>query len=374
MRCIPLLSALFCADAFAQTSLVGPAADLQVASADWQAYADVNLFAAYDAIAVHNFDSDWSAGYSPRRGRNLFVLRNRVEFGVSKGNWQLGIEYRQQGVLDASQDTVEFYHLYKQREHPQQARGFDINSQFSAWSAIGFRLAHTFALFGSRNNSPLLMLSGTYYGRPRVREVAIQGQVQYQDNDVYSFNAEMLESNTRYRYPFMPDAPQTGSGASVSLALAWPLTEQLSTRLTINDLWSRMRWSNVASKQEQLGSQASSYDKDGYVNYRPLLTGQDSLVNLQRGIGASGAVSVSYRFGLWSASTGLDYLEGETVPIVSARYQSSWGNISASYEHRFGTIGLGYDAGPVRVHLRSNRLDLTQAKALGVDASVNWRF
>ncbi len=374
MRPILALSMLLSANALAQVSLVDQAIRPHVASADWQAYADVSAFAADDAVAVRNFNGDWSSGYAPRQGRNLFVLRKRAELGVEKDNWQVGIEYRQQGVLSASADAVEFYHLYKQRLHPQQARAFDVDARFIAWSATGLRLAHTFTLFDALAYAPLLMVSGTFYGRPQVRATDMHGQVQYQNDDAYDFNARLLDSNSRYRYPFMPATAQTGSGTSVALALAWPVSERLSARLAINDLWSRIHWSNLPSKLEQLDSHATSYDKDGYVNYRPLLSGQNNLVDLRRTIGPSGALSVSYQSGRWSASTGLDYLESTIIPIVSARYQSGWGGLSASYEHRFGSVGLGVDVGPLRLHLRSNRFSLNQASALGADASCSVRF
>ena len=378
MRYFFLISVLACGNAFAQYSLADPQAALHLATKEWQVYAKVNLLAASDAIPVRNFESDWSSGYSPKQGRNLFILRNRAELGMEKDGWQIGMEYRQQGSVDASHDTVEFYHLYKQRERPAQVRDFNVNGQFNSWSAAGLRVAHTFSLPGMRLNAnadaPLLMLSGTYYAEPRMRDMALQGQVNYQSNDVYSVKAQSQESNTRYQYPFMPDVAQTGSGASVSLALQWPFSEQLSAYVALNDLWSRMHWSNLPAVRKQLNSDVTSYDQDGYVNYRPLLTGQNSQMSKQRSIGTSAAASLTYRFGVWSVHSALDYLEGTYIPQISASYHSRWGSFSGSYESRFRTVGVGYDYGPLRLHLRSNRWDINQASALGLDASLHYHF
>lgn len=373
-----LVSVLACANAFGQISLADQHAPLHLATTEWQAYANVNLLAAYDAIPVRNFESDWSSGYAPKQGRNLFVLRNRAELGIEKDGWQFGMEYRQQGAMDASYDTVEFYHLYKQRERPALARDFAVNGQFKSWSAAGLRIAHTFALPGMNisgsTQAPLLMLSGTYYANPRMRDMALQGQINYQSNDVYSVMAQTQETNTRYTYPFMQDVAQTGSGASVSLALQWPLNEQLTANLALNDLWSRMHWSNLPAVQKQLNSAVTSYDQDGYVNYRPLLIGQNSQISKQRSIGSSAAVSLNYRYAQWSVQPALDYLEGIYIPQISASYQSRWGSFSGSYESRFGTLGAGYEYGPLRLRLRSNRWNLNQASALGLDVSLYYRF
>jgi hypothetical protein len=371
---LPIMgSVFFSSHALAQQSLSNRQF-LRPASQQWQVYADVSMFAADDAIPVREFESDWSSGYSPKSGRNLFLLRNRAELGVEKDGWQIGLEYRQQGGLDASHEMVEFYHLYQQRDRPAQPRQFDVNGKFTSWSSKGLRLAHLFALGTANENTPLLLLSGSVYERPRQRDMDVVGQVNYQSNDVYSVNAQTRESNTRYQYPFMQDVSQTGSGASVSLALQWPLSERWSANVAINDLWSRMQWSYLPAVEKRLNSDVTSYDKDGYVNYRPLLSGQNSQINKQSRIGASGALSLSYRVQAWNVRTSVDYLEGTYIPAVSASYQSRWGNFSGSYESRFRSIGLGYDIGPLRLHLRSNRWDINQASALGLDTSLNFSF
>ncbi len=378
MRSFILLSLIgyhfCCAGAQAQQTLSDQSFPLHPAGKEWQVYTKLNLLAAYDAIPVRNFDSDWSSGYAPKAGRNLFLQRNRAEFGVEKDGWQIGLEYRQQGSLDASHDMVEFYHMYQQRERPVRARDFAIDGQFQSWSAAGLRLAHSFALSADKDTAPLLMISGSVYANPRMRDMAISGTANYQSNDVYSLAVTSLESNTRYRYPFMQNVSPSGSGASISLALQWPLRENLTLHLAANDLWSRMRWSNLPTVRQQLNSEVTSYDQDGYVNYRPLLSGQNSQMRKQRSIGASAAASLEYRLAQWQLKSGVDYLEGSYVPMVSASYPTRWGSFTGSYESRFHSVGIGYDYGIFGLHLRSNRWSLSQASALGLDASLRYRF
>lgn len=374
MRYLVLISFLVSANALAQQSIAENDGALHQPDKAWQAYAKAQLWAVYDAIPVREFDGDWSVGYAPRDGRNLFLQRNRAEFGVEKNGWRVGIEYRQEGSLDANRDTLEFYRLYKQRLRPDSARDFNLNPQFRSWSAAGLRVARTFSLDDAAGNSPLLMVSGALYANPRNRDIDVSGKVNYTPTDVYGFNAQYQESDTRYRYPFMPDLSQTSSGASVSLALQWPLSARLTANLALNDIWSRMRWSNLPAVRKSINSDVTSYDKDGYVNYQPLLSGQNSQIEKTGTIGASGALSLSYRLELWTMKMGLERIEATTIPAVSVTYQSSWGAFTSSYETRFNTLGVGYDHGPLRLHLRSNRWPLNEASAIGLDAGVHYTF
>lgn len=364
----------FAANAVAQQSVGDSDTALHQPATAWKAYAHASLWAAYDAIPVSEFGGDWTVGYAPREGRNLFLQRNRTEFGVEKDGWRVGIEYRQEGSLDASRDTLEFYRLYQQQQRPDGARDFNLSAQFRSWSAAGVRVGRTFALDAAASNGPLLMVSGALYANPRNRDVEANGTVNYRPTDFYGFNAQYLESDTRYEYPFMGNRSQTSSGASVSIALQWPLTERLQANMALNDIWSQMRWSNLPSVWKNISSDVTSYDKDGYINYQPLLTGQNSQSDKTSTIGASGALSLTYQLDQWAMKVRLDRIEGITIPAVSATYQSNWGAFTASYETRFNTLAVGYDYGPIHLHLHSNRWPFSEASALGLDAGVHFTF
>ncbi len=359
MQRLVLINLLTCCSALAQ----------QPATA-WQAYADVQLWAAYDATPIRQFDGTWDT-YAPRAGRNVFLQRHRAEVGVEKDGWRVGLEYRLEGTLVTDRETLDFYHAYQQRLRPDGARTYTLDAQFKTWSAAGLRVARTFAL---NESGAALMVSGALYAHPSNRESEINGNINYQPVDEYGGNARYRESDTRYRYPFMQDSSQTSSGASVSMALQWPLGEQVTANLALNDLWSRMRWSNLPEKTQNLNSNVTSVDQDGYINYKPLLTFKNSRIDKSGSIGMSSAASLTYRLDRWSMKAGLDRIEGTTIPAVAATYGSNWGAFTGSYESRFKTVGIGYDHGPFRLHLRANRWPLSQASAIGLDARLHYRF
>jgi hypothetical protein len=359
MRRLVLINLLACGSAMAQ----------QPATA-WQAYANVQLWAAYDATPIRQFDGTWDT-YAPRAGRNVFLQRHRAEVGVEKDGWRVGLEYRREGTLVTDRETLDFYHNYQQRLRPDDARAYTLDAQFKTWSAAGLRVARTFAL---DRPGAALTVSGALYAHPSNREIEINGNINYQQVDEYGGNARYRESDTRYRDPFMPGLSQSSSGASVSMALQWPLSERVTANLALNDLWSRMRWSNLPSITQSLNSNVTSLDQNGYINYKPLLSGQNSRIDKSGSIGMSSAASLTYRLDRWSMKAGLDRIEGTTIPAVATTYASKWGAFTGSYESRFKTVGIGYDLGPLRLHLRADRWPLSQASAIGVDAGLHYTF
>ncbi|MEB0135193.1 hypothetical protein QN362_07600 [Actimicrobium sp. CCC2.4] len=342
----------------------------QAPATGWQAYADISAWAAYDAIPVDEFGGKWGEGYAPRNGRNVFLQRNRASIGVEKEGWRVGVEVRQEGALDASRDTVDFYHLYQQRQRPDAARRFDLDARFQSWSASGLRVARTVVLaYGVQ-----VSLSGALYGTLRHRDTAVVGNASYQGAGAYGFNAQSLESDSRYRYPFMPAASQASSGASLSVALQLPLDARWTANLAVDDLWSRLRWSNLPTVQKSIHSDVTSTDQNGYVNYQPLLTGQNSLISKSGTIGATRSASLSYRQDQWLVKLGADHLAATTIPAVAVTYHSTLGAFTGSYESRFKTVGLGYGAGPFYVQLRGNAWSVSRATSLGLNAGVRYGF
>ena len=365
--------------------ILSPAAMAQMAVADsdialhapgpeWQAYGKAQAWAAYDPIPVKDFSGDWGRHYTPRDGRNVLLQRDRVELGVEKDGWRVGLEYRVEMSLDANEDTVEAYHLYLQRQDPAVARHFVADARLKAWAAGGVRVGRTFALNGFGDVSPLLMLSGAMYGNVRNRDGAASGTVDYTPGNGYRFDGNYFGSNSRYRYPFMPDAHQQSSGATLSAALQWPLSRQLTANLAVNDLWSRLRWSNLPAIDKVIHSDVRTVDADGYINYQPQIYGQSSLIERRGTIGASTAVNLTYVLDAWSLRAGVEHIYGTDIPQVAASYRSRYGTFSTSYDTRFNMLGFGYERGILRAQIRGNRLPLTDSSAFAAELGLRYTF
>lgn len=359
--------------AMAQMSVADSDIALHAPDAAWRADGKVQAWAAYDAIAIRDFTGDWGLHYTPRDGRNVFLQRDRVEAGVEKDGWRVGLEYRLEMTLESNRDTVEMYHYYLQRQDPDRARRFVADAHLKSWAAGGMRVGRTFAL-GDAKAPVLLMVSGAAYGHVRNRDGDASGSVTYSVTDAYRFDGAYFGSNTNYRYPFMPDVAEKSSGASLSAALQWPLSSQLTANLAVNDLWSRMRWTNLPVIDKVIHSDVRTVDSDGYINYQPQISGKSSVIERRGTIGASTALNLRYTLDQWTLRAGVERIAGVNIPRAAASYATPWGSFSTSYDSRFNMVGLGYDYGALRLRISGNRLPLLDSSAFAAELGLHYIF
>lgn len=364
-----LLCALaLCAPAFAQGAIPSSPASTPAWLAGWSPFLELQLWQAYDAIPISKLDGDWSDGYSPKAGRNIMLQRNRAEIGVKKDQWSLGWEWRQDITLTTDQATLEFFRLYRQRLKPAGPTTYELAVQFNAWSAQGPRLGRW---FGAPASPLRVNLSAALYTGAILREGDGSATVHYLPPDQYQFDARRTDANSRYRYPFMQHEP-AASGASVSAAMAWRLSEALALDVKVNDLLSTMRWRNVPVTEESIGSAVTEYDAQGFINYRPLLSGTNRQVSQRSMLARSGLATLSYRFGAWGVATEVERVAGGTIPTLALAHQYGWGKLTARVDTRFGGIGVGVETERFHLQLQADSLHRSQAKVLGVSMGVRY--
>jgi hypothetical protein len=353
MRSILLTGALACGAACAQTT-AAPAAD------GWTLYSDLSAWQASDAVPISQLDGQWTA-YSPRAGRNTFLMRSRAAAGVEKNHWRLGLELRQDASLSTDRESLDTLYMFQQKRKPAPPASLALQGQYFSWQALGLRAGYTFdgPRIGGRPSS--IEVAGAVYGRQRLRERSVSGTLRYPQAEIYGFAATHVDANSRMTYPFMGDAP-SASGAGLSLAATLPLADAWTLRLQADDLASRLRWKNLPVNTETLSSDVTSYDKKGYVNYRPLLSGRKRQVDRNFRIPRYTAAALDYRSGNWGAGVQVARYAGETIPTFSLSRQFGWLTLRANVETRFDSAGVGVEAGNFTLMLQSDAFKLDEAK------------
>jgi hypothetical protein len=354
MRTILLTGALACGAACAQTPLA-PAAS------GWTIHSDISLWQASDAVPISQIADTWTA-YAPRAGRNTALMRNRIAAGVEKNRWRLGVEVRQDAYLVTDRASLDAFYLYQQKQKPAPPASFALQADYFSWRAQGVRIGRSFdgPRIGARPAS--FELSAAVYGRQRLRERSIRGSLTYPQAGVYGFAASHVDTDSRMRYPFMGAAPRA-SGAGLSLVATLPLLDAWTLRVQADDFASRLRWKDLPVNTESLNSESASYDANGYVNYRPLLSGRRRQVERSLRIPRYNAAALDYRYDDWGAGVQVVRYAGETIPTLSLSHRFGWWTLHGKVETRFESAGIGVEAGNFRLMVQADALRLDEAKS-----------
>jgi len=352
MRSILLSGALACSTVCAQTT-ASPADG-------WTVYSDLSAWQASDAVPVSQLDGQWNT-YSPRAGRNIFLMRSRIAAGAEKSGLRLGLELRQDAWLSTDRDSLDAFYLYQQKGKPAPPARFALHGQYFSWKASGLRLGYTFdgPRIGAR--SATIEISGAVYGKQRLRERSVDGVLSYPQVGTYDFDVKHIDADSRMTYPFMGDAP-SASGGGLSLAATLPLLDAWTLRVQADDIASRLRWKKLPINTETLSSKVTSYDENGYVNFAPMLSGRKRQVDQHFRIPRYTAATLDYRNGDWGAGVQLARYAGETIPTFSLSRRVGPLTLRANVETRFDSAGLGVEAGNFRLMLQSDAIKLNEAK------------
>lgn len=353
MRSILLSGALACGAACAQTTDT-PATD------GWTVYSDLSAWQASDAVPISQVEDEW-LHYSPRSGRNTALMRTRIAAGVEKNRWRLGVEVRQDAYLTTDRETLDTLWLFQQERKPAPPASFALQGRYFSWQAQGLRIGYAFEGPRLAGRASSIELSGAVYGGQRLRERSLRGRLHYPQAQTYDFAASHTDADSRMVYPFMGAAPGA-RGAGLSLAASMPLAEAWTLRLQADDLASRLRWKNLPVNTESLASDTSFHDEQGYLNYRPLLSGHKRQLNRHFRIPRYTSAALDYRYRDWGAGVHVARYAGETIPTLSLSRRFGWLTLLGTVETRFDSAGVGFEAGNLRLLLQSDSFKLEQAR------------
>lgn len=323
-------------------------------------YSGLSIWQASDAVPISQLDDQWTT-YSPRAGRNTFLMHSRVDAGVQKNRWRLGLALRQDAWLSTDRESLDAFFMYQQKRKPAPTASFALQGQYFSWQALGLRAGYTFDGPRIAGRPSSIEVEGAVYGRQRLRERSVSGTLTYPQAGTYEFAATHIDANSGMTYPFMGDAP-SASGAGLSLAATLPLADAWTLRLQAADLASRLRWKNLPVNTETLSSDVTSYDENGYVNYRPLLSGRRRQEGSSFRIPRYTAAALDYRSGNWGAGVQVARYAGETIPTFSLSRQVGWLTLRTHVETRFDSAGIGVEVGNFRLMLQFDAFRLDEAK------------
>ena len=355
----------------------------------WRLRAAAAAFDAADAVAVRDFSGSWD-GYSPRAGRNAAIEMLQAEVSASRRHWEVALVARSEIVIDGSRGAWDAVRADKQRQAPPAGSRLDADAAGRGIGWVGLRGARSWS-FGSPPDGAQrgpdsalpstgrwrLSLAATLLSVRRVQTLAASGRVDF-DGSRYAFDAAGTRRDS-YREFAGYGTPRTlGIGIGADLGLAWQPTAGSFVNLSVVDALSALRIDGVATQDAAVSSSTATTGADGYVDYRPLLSGRYSAqtlrTSLPRKFSLNGGLAFDPPWGGRSALAGLriEQLSGLTLPAAWAVLPLDGGvSLQLDAETRFRSLGVGLAGRYGGVFLRTRTLPVGSSRTLGWQLALN---
>ncbi|WP_102769012.1 hypothetical protein [Kinneretia aquatilis] len=231
-----------------------------------------------DATRLSQMGREGAPALQPRAGDNLAYEENEVRLAWDQGPWRLSALGRQSASIVAGASGLQLAQGLIERRKPGQDQDYRVDLSYRGFSGLGLALARRWgeAGLGSQGWQGQLELQALQLRR--LRETEIHGTARYQtSSQSYAFDLQGLRVQDTLRFPFQQDHPRQGWGLLAQAELGWCQAGALPWCLSLRgENLGQLRWRQMPQEWLQLSTQTQSYDEDGYLIYKPMLSGRYS--------------------------------------------------------------------------------------------------
>ena len=337
------------------------------AAGEGVAYARFDGIAYSDPMAYADFSKDW-------RGRlyagDEALQHLNAQLGVDFGAWGVELVSRDDGDARFHPDTAEFYSLLQNKQALEPQRRYVIDLSINHVATHGVRAYRDYALsprFQVRAGASVFsadkLVSGTLTGA--VTAVAAK-----------DYDFEQVTLNYYYSRDTLFDrdvvAP-TGWGYAFDIALTAQPDTDWHVRLELQNLLGRVNWNNAPFTTATVDTHNKSYDENGYVIVRPVLSGQLGYRDFQQHLPLLANFLISYHVSENAACVSETY----ATPVkIFWSYGAAYAldspqlKLKALYTVETGQVTLGIHSAWGYFIVGADRIELRKARALTIATGV----
>lgn len=344
----------------------------------WTVRSVFSAFAATDAVPVLDASGKWKR-YAPAGGRNNGLAQAYVDFSLSRSGWELATTLRSDILISASRGAVDVVHAYKQKLKLPEGSNLGVSTHQTSLALAGLRVARTWSFEPGPGQSLQVTGALTVLSVRSVQIWDVSGRAGYTKADGYSLNAQVLRHNSTKQFSGYGMNHPDGYGYTADLGVMWTPTEYSFINVSAVDIFSRVNVSGVATQHASVSSSTKSTDAQGYVEYKPLISGRYSSqrvgLRLNPKWGVSGGVRVDWLGSGTQLGARLEHVANINIPSLWAVLPLAAGfGLQLDAETRFHSFGVGLQHRYGSLMLRTSSLALGRSETLGLQAAVNIPF
>ncbi len=331
-------------------------------------YLHLDTFVYSEAITIKALGDNWQA---PLYGGEVAIATGRIEAGFSWGAWQLGAIKREDYLYRFDADTAALVHASKNKTPLNPGDRYRIDLASNSQRSHGIKLAYTTLLHPDlRVTTAVSLLRGT-----ELMDGALSGSAQVigeKDYDIafdvdYRYSEDALFDRTSQR--------PSGEGYALDLALEWQLTSRWRLNLSALDLLARITWYDAPYTTARGNSDNKEYDDNGYVVYRPAISGLESNRDYRQRLPRRLFLDSHYLFAnqLLLLAEYSDY-DIKHFVAAGAGYQLGQRRIALLYDPANQAYTLRLNTPHLSFKLSSDASEINQARLIALSLTAQWRY
>jgi hypothetical protein len=306
----------------------------------------------------------------PLAAGNFAFTHNQVELSYRSGNYELSSFSRYDFYLRFNRDTVDFAYQYKNNIPLDEQRLYQLYLDANHMRANGLGVAYYFA--NEEVFSGKIRLN--YLAASELKDGVIQGYLRTHED---SYDADIGLDYAYSEDTLLERPPESvrGHGYGFDIDVNYRYTESVTFALVLRDLFTRLGWGDVTYTQARITSDNVSYDEQGRIQTRPVLSGVESYRDQRQRLPLRTQFDVSYAESPERAlSASLFSYDGRVFPRIAVRQDHTGYSVEGNFDFRSKALSAALQFKGLDIMLKSDRLDWEKASHLALSMSYSYEF
>lgn len=313
------------------------------------------------------------AEVKPRHEQSLIYLRDEARLSARWAAGTLSVIARQSATLVADRGAAVVVQDIATAGKPATSYRHPVNLYVQGFAGVGLG----FDLAGATGKGVLAWqvgVQGLRLTRHLMRE--LNGLAIYDaGTGVYELDAASRQANDRLRFPFQRAHAASGSAWLFHGGLGWQASDSLRLGLRVEDL-GRLRWDDIPRESLTLSTDVSSVDSDGYLVYKPLVSGRNLQTAYTTKATASWEASGQWTWsstwqGVWRVRR-VDGFHPALHETGMSWAHAGW-RATAGWRWHERALDLGISKGGLTLRMSADRLDASaHTRMLALQWASDW--
>ena len=313
-----------------------------VTSLDNSFYVNTNIFLTNDLFRLKDLFNGIKTNDSHiKNGTNIALGDTRTDVGYnSKKYGYFGYVYKEEVLIDTNKDTVELLYLSTNKKDLPVGKHYNLDLTIKAFKVQGIEYAKSFDLYHDNGYIFNVGFGLEALQGKDMQDGTIKGNGIVNSKKDYSFNiVSSYDYTHNYLYKLnVKKASAYGYSSDLSLYLK---KDGLSLLLLANDLFGKLYWRHLPHSDVNLSSHNKVYDANGYVRYKPTVSGYEGYKNYTQTLVRKYRAQIAYMHKRYFFKLGSDAMYGIYMPYIEGDYMlTSDFSLGLGYETRFHSVTL----------------------------------